>query len=171
VSRNVGIGSSFLNSLMTSGSRPDVSYRRMLGYTAMLYLPISRASLFSRAAQGIYFASTMLAIALIATRIGIMVALAMAGRRALNPAAAALARLLLYPEIAGLAVLWVAMWYFWFGFDRSHYLKRALWFVLLFFLVPIANPLLLCGLSSAGCCLTRADDSHCGASLGYSREP
>jgi len=29
--------------------------------------------------------------------------------------------------IIGTATLWVAMWYFWFTFDRSQWWKRALW--------------------------------------------
>lgn len=46
-------------------------------------------------------------------------------------------KLILFPEILGAGLLWIAMWYFWFGFDRSHYLLRALSFVLLFFMGPI----------------------------------
>ena len=65
------------------------------------------------------------------------VAAARTGR--LTPAAAQFVRTLLYPEIAGTALLWIAMWYFWFGFDSSHYLKKALWFVFLFFLAPFGT--------------------------------
>jgi hypothetical protein len=105
----------------------------------MLYLPISRSWLFSTTARRIYFVSALLAIALIATLLGVHMAMAVAGTRALTPSASTLVRMFLFPEIAGEAVLWVGMWYFWFGFDRSYYLKKAVWFVLLFFLAPFGT--------------------------------
>ena len=105
----------------------------------MLYLPISRSWLFSTTARRIYFVSALLALALIATLLGVHMAMAVAGTRALTPSASTPVRMFLFPEIAGDAVLWVGMWYFWFGFDRSHYLKKAVWFVLLFFLAPFGT--------------------------------
>jgi hypothetical protein len=105
----------------------------------MLFLPISRSWVFSRTAQGTYFASALLALALTATVIGVRAAIVAAGTGALNPAAASLVRTLLFPEILGAAVLWAGMWYFWFSFDRSHYLHKAIWFTLLFFLVPLGT--------------------------------
>jgi hypothetical protein len=105
----------------------------------MLYLPISRSWLFSTTARRIYFASALLALALIATLLGVHMAMAAVGMRALTPFASTLVRMILFPEIAGEAVLWVGMWYFWFSFDRSHYLKRAVWFLLLFFLAPFGT--------------------------------
>jgi hypothetical protein len=105
----------------------------------MLYLPINRSWLFSGTARRIYFVSALLALALIATLLGVHMAMAAAGTRALGPSASPVVRMLLFPEITGEAVLWVGMWYFWFGFDRSHYLKKAVWFVLLFLLVPFGT--------------------------------
>ena len=58
----------------------------------------------------------------------------------LSPDAALVLRILLYPEIVGTALLWVAMLYFWFGFDHSHFLKKALWFLGLMFVSPLATP-------------------------------
>jgi hypothetical protein len=107
----------------------------------MLYLPINRSWLFSPTAQRIYFACALLALAFIATFLGVSAAMSAARQAALNPAAASLVRTLFYPEILGVAILWAAMWYFWFSFDQSHYLKRAVWFCLLFFLAPF-GPLL-----------------------------
>jgi hypothetical protein len=105
----------------------------------MLYLPISRGWLFSATARRTYFVSSLLALALIATLLGVHMAMAAAGVRALTPSASPVVRMLLFPEIAGEAVLWVGMWYFWFGFDRSHYLKKTVWFVALFFLAPFGT--------------------------------
>ena len=105
----------------------------------MLFLPISRSWLFSRTAQLVYLASALLALALTATLIGVRTAIIAAGAGALNAAAVSLVRTLLLPEIVGAAVLWAGMWYFWFSFDRSHYLLKAVWFALLFFLVPIGT--------------------------------
>ena len=35
----------------------------------------------------------------------------------------------------------VAMWYFWFNFDKSSWARKALWAVPLYFLVPIGPAL------------------------------
>lgn len=105
----------------------------------MLYLPISRGWILSSTAQRIYFASALLALALIATLMGVRMAMSAAGMRALTPSASPVVRTLLYPEILGAAVLWIAMWYFWFGFDHSHYLKKTAWFVCLFLLAPFGT--------------------------------
>ena len=66
-------------------------------------------------------------------------AMSAAGAHALVAPASAVVRTLLYPEMAGAAVLWIGMWYFWFGFDSSHYFKKAIWFVLLGFLAPFGT--------------------------------
>lgn len=110
----------------------------MLDCTAMLYLPISRSWLFSETAQRAYLVSALLALALIATKVGVHMAMSAAGVRALTPPASSVVRILLYPEVLGAAVLWVAMWYFWLSFDGSHYLKKAVWFALLL-LVPVGT--------------------------------
>jgi hypothetical protein len=88
-------------------------------------------------AQRIYLACAFLSLALLATLIGVHAAMSAAGASALTPDSAAVVRILLFPEIMGAALLWVAMWYFWFGFDRSHFLKKAGWFVALFFFAPL----------------------------------
>jgi hypothetical protein len=105
----------------------------------MLYLPISRSWLVSSTAQRIYLVSALLVLALLATLIGVNAAMVAAGARVLNPTASVLVRVLLFPGIAGEAVLWVAMWYFWFALDRSHYLKKAMWFVFLFLVPPFGT--------------------------------
>ncbi|HEY3971469.1 MAG TPA: hypothetical protein VGM18_00610 [Candidatus Sulfotelmatobacter sp.] len=105
----------------------------------MLYLPISRGWLLSRTAQHIYLGCAVLTFALVGTIIGTHLALSVIGGNALTSEARILVNFLLLPEIAGAALLWVAMWYFWFGFDRSHYAKKAFWFVLLFFLAPFGT--------------------------------
>jgi hypothetical protein len=58
---------------------------------------------------------------------------------ALTPDARSIVKVILFPEILGAAVLWVAMWYFWLGFNRSHYLVKALSFVMLFFFGPLGT--------------------------------
>ncbi len=105
----------------------------------MLHLPISRSWLVSLTARRVYLACALLTLALIATSIGVHMAMSVAGAGALTPVAATLVKMLLYPEILAAALLWIAMWYFWFGFDASHYLKKALWFVLLAFLAPFGT--------------------------------
>lgn len=105
----------------------------------MLFLPISREWLLSDAARRIYFGCCVLTFALLATIIGTHLAISAAGASALSTAARSVVRTILFPEIVGAALLWVSMWYFWFGFDRSHNLKRALSFVLLFFFPPMGT--------------------------------
>lgn len=92
-------------------------------------------------AQRTYLVSAVLRFALLGTIIGTHLAMSVVGANALTSEARCLVRFLLLPKIAGTALLWIAMWYFWFGFDRSHYLKKAFWLALLFFLAPI-GPLL-----------------------------
>jgi hypothetical protein len=48
-----------------------------------------------------------------------------------DPVAVRLVRILLWPGILGTATLAVAMWYFWYSFDRSSWMARSLWFVVL----------------------------------------
>jgi hypothetical protein len=103
----------------------------------MLYLPISRNWILSRTAQRVYLACAVLTFAFMGTVFAIHGALSAAGATSLNSGARSVVRFLLFPEIIGVALLWIAMWYFWFGFDRTHYLKRLLSFVLLFFLPSI----------------------------------
>lgn len=105
----------------------------------MLYLPINRNWVLSRTAQRIYLGCSVLTLGLLATLMGVHLALSAAHAAALNTDARSVVRFLLFPEILAAAVLWVAMWYFWFGFDRSHYVKRALSFVLLFFFGPLGT--------------------------------
>ena len=107
----------------------------------MLYLPITRNWLFSLSARRIYLASALLALAYLATLVGVDAAMTASGISVLTPPAASLVRTLLYPEILGTALLWIAMWYFWLSFDRSNHLKRAIWFVVLFLLAPFGSAL------------------------------
>jgi hypothetical protein len=66
-------------------------------------------------------------------------ALGAAGVRSLAafPVAAFVIQVLLWPGIAGAALLSIAMWYFWFGFDNSGWLKKAIWFVPLYLFILI----------------------------------
>lgn len=94
----------------------------------MMYVTISRSWLFSRTAQRVYFLCALLNLALLATRVGIVAAMAAGGVSTLPPIAALLMRGFLYPEIVGSAVLFVGMSYCWLGFDGS-YKKKLLWIV------------------------------------------
>ena len=104
----------------------------------MLFLPINRGWVSSPTARFVYVVCALLTLALLATLIGVHMAIAAAGT-ALTPDARSVVKIILFPEILGTAVLWVAMWYFWFGFDRSHYLVKSLSFVLLFFFGPLGT--------------------------------
>jgi hypothetical protein len=99
----------------------------------MMILPITRSWLDSRTARRVYLVCSVLALALAMTQ-GI-------GRQTLPPTTATIFRLVLFPEVVGTALLQVAMLYFWFGFDQSSWLKRALWFPFLFLFIPLTHAL------------------------------
>jgi hypothetical protein len=107
----------------------------------MLILPISRTWMDSPAARSVYLACSVLALALTGTLMGTRAAQSVTGFHALPSATASVLRLVLIPEVVGSAVLWVAMLYFWFNFDRSPWLLRALWFVFLSSFIPLAHVL------------------------------
>jgi len=97
----------------------------------MLYLPITKGWIISRTARRVYFACALAAFSLFGVLIASHAALNVTGVRSFAgfPAAALVLRVLLLPGIVGSAVLSIAMWYFWFGFDNSGWLKKAIWFV------------------------------------------
>src|SRR5271169_122377 len=103
----------------------------------MMILPISRTWMVSRVARRVYLICSVLALALSGTLAGTRAAQSAIGSHTLPPSTAAILRLVLIPEVIGSALLWVAMLYFWFGFDQSSWLKHALWFPFLFFLIPL----------------------------------
>jgi hypothetical protein len=105
----------------------------------MMHVSISRTWLFSRTAQRVYLLCAILNLALLATRIGVVAAMASAGISTLPPTAALLVKGFLFPEIAGSAVLFVGMSYCWLGFSGS-YKKKVLWLVLLYFFL-ITTPI------------------------------
>jgi hypothetical protein len=112
----------------------------VLSYPAMLYLPISRSWMISRAAQRVYLVTAILNLALLATWIGVLAATLGSGYFVLPQSTALLINLMFLPEILGTAVLLVGMAYFFCGFDRSSEGKRALWFLLLYFLNFLVLP-------------------------------
>src|SRR5215470_105259 len=100
----------------------------------MLYLSVTRRWIVSRTANDVYFGCAIASLWLLATLIGVRAALEMSGPNALAeaPLAALLIKGLLWPGIVGSGLLRVAMWYFWFSFDHSGWVKRAVWFLVWF---------------------------------------
>src|ERR1051326_3461716 len=96
----------------------------------MMYVSISRDWLFSPTARRVYLSCAILNLALLATRMGIVLAMVAAGVSTLPSGARLLVRALLFPEIVGSAVLFVGMSYCWLGLGGS-YKKKVLWFILL----------------------------------------
>ncbi len=97
----------------------------------MLILPISRSWILSLRAQRVYFCCALLSFALSGTWIGTRAAQVLAQHSGVSASVANLLRVAFFAEALGAALLWVAMLYFWFGFDRSSWLKRAFWFIFL----------------------------------------
>jgi len=106
----------------------------------VIYVSISRNWIFSRAAQRVYLLCALLDLALLATRIGIIAAMAVAGLSNLPPVSLMVVRVILFPEVVGSAVLLVGMSYCWFGFDRARYRSRLLWYVLVSLFTLITMP-------------------------------
>jgi hypothetical protein len=100
----------------------------------MWYLPISRSWIVSRSGQRVYARCAIADFQLIAVLVGRPTAMAESGVKSLEnfPAAAYLVKLRLWPGVIGTAILAVAMWYFWFTFDRSHWATTACWSLILF---------------------------------------
>jgi len=107
----------------------------------VIYVSISRNWIFSRVAQRVYLVCALLDLALLATRIGIIAALAVAGLSRLPPVSLTVVRVLLFPEVVGSAVLLVGMSYCWFGFDRARHRSRLLWYVLVSLFTLLTMPI------------------------------
>src|SRR5215470_1917465 len=98
----------------------------------MLYLPITREWIVSRTAQRVYLGCALANLYLLAVLIGTFMAMAASDIVFLtDPAAVRLVRALMWPGVLGAGTLAVAMWYFWYSFDQSHWPTRTLWFVVL----------------------------------------
>jgi hypothetical protein len=109
----------------------------------MLYLPITKNWIISRAAWAVYLVCALLAFALLGALFAISLAMAFSEVRSLTPFPSALviAKAVLLPAVLGTATLTVAMWYFWLTYDKSPWLRKAFWFLPLYFLVPIGPAL------------------------------
>lgn len=103
----------------------------------MMILPIPRSWILSRTAERIYLYCAILSMALSGTWIGTRAAQIFAGKPTLSPGTATALLLILFAEVVGAALLWVAMQYFWFGFDHSSWLMRAFWFLVLWSVLPL----------------------------------
>jgi hypothetical protein len=105
----------------------------------MLYLPITRGWIISRAARRVYFVCGIAAFSLFGVFIASLAALGAAGVSSLEafPTAALVVRILLWPGIVGTALLSIAMWYFWLSFDNSAWLRKAIWFVPLYLFLAV----------------------------------
>jgi len=101
---------------------------------------ISKSWILSKVAQRVYFCSALLAIAEFGLIIAVNTALVAAGVAELRGGARTLVHILILPAIVGTAILFVAMLYFWFGFDKSNWLKRACWFFGIY-VVPVGTVL------------------------------
>lgn len=104
----------------------------------MLYLSITASWILSRGAQCLYLACSIANLGLFLLMIAKPLSFWPFGR---VTAGILEAKFILWPCILGAAVLRVAMWYFWFTFDQSHWMKKTLWFVVQFFSYSFGTPL------------------------------
>ena len=88
-----------------------------------------------------YLCCALLTIAEFGLILATRAALSAAGAAELRGAARILVHILIVPAVAGVATLFVAMWYFWFGIDDSGWLKKACWFLGLLFVPPFSTVL------------------------------
>ena len=111
----------------------------MLVFVDVLYLPITKSWIVSLAARRTYFVCALAAFSLIGVLMASRSALQASGATSFAASQATLLvlKILLWPGIVGGALLCIAMWYFWFTFDDSGWLKKALWALPLYLLVPI----------------------------------
>lgn len=104
---------------------------------SMLILPISRSWIVSRAAERVYMISAVLSLALSGTVLGTRIAQIVLHANRLPERTGTIVGIVLVPEVLGAAILWAGMLYFWFGFDESHWLARAFWFLCLCSILPL----------------------------------
>src|ERR1041384_3434419 len=102
----------------------------------MLYLPISKNWMVSRTARRVYFICAFSLIYLFVTTFAVAFFVTRFRFASSFLATGWLIEMLIWPGVIGVALLWVAMWYFWFSFDSSGWAKKALWCFLLYFLAP-----------------------------------
>jgi hypothetical protein len=109
----------------------------------MLYLPIKKAWIVSRVARRLYLICAVLAMSLFGGVIASRMALTASGVASFSASQAAvlLIRILLWPGIVATALLSIAMWYFWFGFDNSGWIRKTAWFLPLYLLLGIGPAL------------------------------
>ena len=109
----------------------------------MLYLPITKNWIVSPLARRVYMVCALLSLALIGTMMGTRAAMLASYPSSLStsPLALALLRTMLFPAAIGTATLSIAMWYFWFNFDRSSWLRKMVWFLPLYLLLGIGPAL------------------------------
>ena len=92
----------------------------------MLYLPIKKTWIISRVARRVYFVCALAAFSFFGVLVASVAAFRASGHASPEgiEIAVFIVRLLLWPGLIGTALLSVAMWYFWLGFDNSGWLKR-----------------------------------------------
>jgi len=95
----------------------------------------------SPSARRIYLICALLSIALFGTLVAVRAAMVASDVRSLAGTAVSIVKVLILPEVIGTAALSVAMWYFWFTFDRSSWVRKACWFPPLYYL-PTMGPAL-----------------------------
>jgi hypothetical protein len=61
-----------------------------------------------------------------------------------SPSVTTVIWLLLFPGVLGTAIIWVAMWYFWFIFHPAERISSSLWFVVLWLGPPGALVYFFC---------------------------
>src|SRR5881398_1572881 len=101
----------------------------------MLYLPITKSWILSCNANRLYLVCAFAAISLIGVLLAALLAVIASGAVESSPSALLIMQILLLPGILGTA-LCIAMWYFWFNFDNSTWPRKAVWFCLLYLLIP-----------------------------------
>jgi hypothetical protein len=119
----------------------------------MIYLAITKSWIISRTARIVYFVCSVLAYMLFGALFAVLFAMGVSGVNSLSafPLALSLARAILLPEIVGSATVSIAMWYFWFNFDKSSWVRKAFWALPLYFLLQSAR----LSITSSCICVTR----------------
>ena len=102
-------------------------------------LRINRSWMLSRLAQRVYLIAACLSLLLLQYIVAVFVAMAHFGEDTVFRAGGlqVLSRLVVPPGVLGSAILWIAMWYFWFNFDESSSNERVVWFLLLLLGLPV----------------------------------
>lgn len=100
---------------------------------------ITRSWIVSTRARSVYLICIIFVFAMVVGLVGIRSILVFGAAQGKHSfMIRALEFLIVLPGMVATAMIWVAMWYHWYGYNKDSFFSKAFWFLALFYLGPIA---------------------------------